>query len=86
MVVNRATGERYAESILGTNIILVSSTSGIKRVVDFLDRRLFTRRHNKNCTIRARSSETEVIPELVRSLYLETVYLEKRGQKVPLSF
>lgn len=85
MIVNRATGERYSESNLGTSIILVSSTSGIKRILSSLDRQLFVRRRG-NCTIRVRSSEAKVIPDLVRSLYLEAKYLERRDQKVFLSF
>ena len=85
MVVNKATGERYSESHLGASTVLVSSTSGIRRIVGSFDKQLFIRRKG-DCTIKVRKSETDLIQDLVRSLYLETKYLELHGQKIFVSF
>ena len=85
MIVNRATGEMYSEAALGASIILVSTTSGIKRVLHYFDRNLF-RRSKRHCGRLRTQPEDRVVPDLVRSLYLETKYLELHGQKIFVSF
>ena len=85
MIINRATGEMYSETALGASMVLVSTTSGVKRVLHHFDRSLF-RRSKRNCGRLRTQPEANVIPDLVRSLYLETKYLELHGQKIFVSF
>ena len=83
MVINKATGERYQGEWLGSTLILVSSSTGVKRVckASGLEKEIFTFHKREIEKIKTRS-ELEVIPDLVRSLQLEINYLERRGQKV----
>lgn len=87
MIVNKITGERYCEELLGSAIILISSSTGIKRVITPSKEleRVFTQR-NGSVKKRGNRSEVEVIPDLVRSIQLEVNYLERLGQKVHLRF
>lgn len=84
MIVNKATGERYSEQAIGASIVLVSASTGIQRVISSFDKKLFMRRRGE-CVMHVRE-ESEIIPDLVRSLYLECKYLENQDQKVFLSF
>ena len=85
MFVNKVTGERYQKNLLGVNIILVSMSTGIQRILTPSPetRRLFkkVKASRKQPSIKVRP-EAEIIPDLVRSLLLEVNYLERRGQKI----
>lgn len=85
MFVNKVTGERYQKNLLGANIILVSMSTGIQRILTPSPetRRLFkkVKAPGKQLPIKVRP-EAEIIPDLVRSLLLEVNYLERRGQKI----
>lgn len=85
MVVNRVTGEKYNRSILGSNWVLVSASTGVKRVI------LITQSLKKILLVRKGDlpkprvrEESMVVPDLVRSIQLEINYLELKGQKVLL--
>lgn len=87
MVVNRVTGERYTRSILGSNWVLVSASTGVKRVVPITQslKRVFLTRKGNPTKVKVRE-ESMLVPDLVRSIQLEINYLELKGQKVFLRF
>lgn len=87
MVVNRVTGERYNRSILGSNWVLVSASTGVKRVILITQslKRVFLTRKGDSPKPKVRE-ESMVVPDLVRSIQLEINYLELKGQKVSLRF
>ena len=87
MVVNRVTGEKYTRSILGSNWVLVSVSTGVKRVIPITQslKRVFLTRKSNPPKPKVRE-ESMVVPDLVRSIQLEINYLELKGQKVFLRF
>lgn len=87
MVVNRVTGERYSRSILGSNWVLVSASTGVKRVVPITQslKKVFLIRRGDPPKVKVRE-ESMVVPDLVRSIQLEINYLGLKGQKVFLRF
>ena len=88
MLINNITGERYQLSWLGANMVLVSLSTGLKRVITPSGETdlLFTAQTPGRQLSPKNRSEADLIPDLVRSLFLELKFLERRGQKIFLRF
>ena len=87
MVVNKVTGERYQEEILGSSSILTSTATGIKRVISLSkdSKKLFSHKKSNGGKVMVRP-EDEVVQDLIRSLELEMNYLKLRKQKIFVKF
>lgn len=88
MRVNKITGERFQEGLIGSKLILTSMSTGAVRVVDNSKglREIFKKVKSK-LPIKVKSrKEEEYIPDLVRSIQLEVNYLKRQGELVHLRF
>ena len=82
MVVNKVTGERYQDQFLGSKVVLISLSTGIKRTIESpIPRFFFHRKGGQPRRIKLRP-EAQIVPDLVRSLQLEINYQARAGQKI----
>lgn len=86
MVVNKITGERYQEQSLGSKLVLISLSTGVKRIIEgSIPSFLIHRKGGQPRRIKLRP-EAKLIPDLVRSLQLEINHQNREGQKIFLRF
>lgn len=86
MVVNKVTGERYQDQLLGSKLILVSLSTGIKRIIEGTTLSFFIHRKGGQPRRIKLRKEAQLIPDLVRSLQLEINHQNREGQKIFLRF